>query len=597
MEPGQNPFANLLVDSSTTVPCAISGCNVTAQRDLRSIEVTDTETVAFGTESKVSESVYVTSSSCFDAKSCPPYVFDASFNTSTDASFNASFTLHPLTQCVFPAIIWPEIKTTSGDLTTFDYITLKLLASHPLFAFVTDSGKLFYTSPKSCGTVNIEQFTKRFDIFEFWKNARASNPDNLITHNFLYTFISKRIKRVTPKIRFQYLNEVLSNIFLDDKHKAIFLLLFGLIHKTYRAFAKLANLYKYKNNKTQISCDLYMNPLEEHDKRVMTIIQSNAKYLFSITDLINMWISSLTNAPYFYAAPLAFKNPYSNIPFNKSTLYNIYFFIKRQPFIIPPMIHNYFLTNFHLKRFRNENENAIRELHVRNYIYNNEHTTKLCTLVKLMLVELKMKPGLRIHIDFPKETLANAMKPYLYLWFLYKHSSDSLYKYDSLKKLKTAMMHFIRYNPLFGRKHIIFIRNNNFLNFTKSNQIKYKIVFNDKYLKYQHHSENNFDTGHLQIDEDDEYEFENNNDNDNNSNNTVDGVQLNEDNVSNEDTIYYEDEADEEDEENEEDEDEEDDEVTNAESGLEASALGTGENDSDENDSSYEEDSDAESQS
>jgi len=34
---------------------AFSGRNVTAQRDLRSIEVTDTETVAFGTEAKVSE--------------------------------------------------------------------------------------------------------------------------------------------------------------------------------------------------------------------------------------------------------------------------------------------------------------------------------------------------------------------------------------------------------------------------------------------------------------------------------------------------------------------------------------------------------------
>jgi hypothetical protein len=470
----------------------------------------------------------------------PSYVFDAStntlFNSSIDASIDASKTLRPLNPCVFPAIVWPENKTTSCDLTTFDYITLKLLVSKS-FSFVTESGKLFYTNPKSYGTVNIEQFTKRFNILEFWKNANNSNPENLITHSFLYMFVSKRIQRVTPKIRFQHLNEVLSNIFLDDNRKTIFLLLFGLIHKTYRSFAKIANLYKYKKSKTQIACDLYMNPLEENDKRVMTIIQSNTKYLFSVTDLVNMWNSSLTNAPYFYADPIAFKNPYSNVPFNKSTLYNIYFFIKRQSFIMPSMIHNYFLTNFHLKQFRNENENTIREHRVRNYIYHNEHTAKLCSLVKIMLADVRIKPGLRIHADFPKETLAEAMKPYLYLWFLYKHSSDSLYKYDSLKKLKTLMTHFIRYNPLFGRKHIIFIPNDDFLKYKKGNRMKYKTVFNDKYLKYQHHSENNFDSGHLQIDESDEYEFENNNNN--NNINMVDGVILNEDNVSNSEPIYY----------------------------------------------------------
>jgi hypothetical protein len=489
----------------------------------------------------------------------PTYVFDASTDASTNASFDASTKLSPLTQSSFPAIIWPENKTTSGDLTTFDYITLKLLASNS-FAFVTDSGKLFYTNPKSYCSVNIEQFTKRFDVLDFLKNARASNHDNLITHNFLYMFVSKRIKRTTPKIRFQHLNEVLSNIFLDDKHKAIFLLLFGLIHKTYRAFAKLANVYKYKNSRAKISCDLYMNPLEEHDKRVMTIIQSNTKYLFSITDLINMWNTSLTNAPYFYADPIAFKNPYSNIPFNKSTLYNIYFFIKRQPFIMQTIIQNYFLTNFHLKRFRNENENMIRENRIRNYIYNNEAATKLCSLVKLMLAELKIKPGLRINADFPKETLAEAMKPYLYLWFLYKHSSDSLLKYDSFKKLKILMTQFIKYNPLFGRKHIIFIANNKFLHFTKNNKMKYKVVFNDKCLKYQHHSENNFDTGHLQIDEDDEFDDNNNN---NNNNNTVDGVILNEDNVSNTETNYYDDVDNDDDVENDVENDDDNDDVDN----------------------------------
>jgi hypothetical protein len=146
--------------------------------------------------------------------------------------------------------------------------------------------------------------------------------------------------------KFHFYNKINTNIFLSQKIKDDFNELFYQFQKYYWSFSKLAYIYKYKKAKIVINIDLCMNTLIEGDKYVFTLFQNKNKYLFKIQELIKIINSCLTHDDYFFIQPLPIKNPYNNTILNKSTLYNIYFFIKYNTFLHPDLFFYYFDTNF-----------------------------------------------------------------------------------------------------------------------------------------------------------------------------------------------------------------------------------------------------------
>ena len=69
---------------------------------------------------------------------------------------------------------------------------------------------------------------------------------------------------------------------------------------------------------------MFFNDLKPN--KTLSIVQDQKKYLFSIFDLKEIINKSLSNIDYGYPKILPIKNPYNNIPFTQSNLYNIYFF-------------------------------------------------------------------------------------------------------------------------------------------------------------------------------------------------------------------------------------------------------------------------------
>ena len=71
--------------------------------------------------------------------------------------------------------------------------------------------------------------------------------------------------------------------------------------------------------------DLYFNPLNKYPKnQLVKLIINNTIYNFRISNLINMWLDSLTKQENLFCKPIELKNPYTNLPFNKHNLYNIF---------------------------------------------------------------------------------------------------------------------------------------------------------------------------------------------------------------------------------------------------------------------------------
>jgi hypothetical protein len=253
-------------------------------------------------------------------------------------------------------------------------------------------------------------------------------------------------------LKYQVLNEMLENIFITLEGKNAFLNLFCKVQKTYFGFSRLAQIFRYKRASIKNREDLGMNPIEESSKSIIKIYQNKSFFLFRVAELINILNMSLTNADNFFASPLISKNPYNNVPFNLSSLYYIYFSVKSSTFLMPTILHFFFLCNFNINKFADEHESLIRELSIKEMIYNSHHTF-LYNKVILMLNSNDYTRMLRIHEDFPKEELINIMRPFLHMHYRHSYSTLSFDERNNLFGilfLKLKM--FYKYNPIFWKK-------------------------------------------------------------------------------------------------------------------------------------------------
>uniref|UniRef100_A0A6C0H9D1 Uncharacterized protein n=1 Tax=viral metagenome TaxID=1070528 RepID=A0A6C0H9D1_9ZZZZ len=258
------------------------------------------------------------------------------------------------------------------------------------------------------------------------------------------------------KYKFTFLINVIENIFYNDETKDLYFSYFSKIQKTHFAFMRFARLYKYKKAVVQISSDLYMNDLDEKHPNVFVLFQNNCKYLFSASDLVNIMNNNLSNAYLFFSEPLAPKNPYNNIVFDKATLYNIYFFMKNRPFVMPVLYQQFFNVDFDLEIFREDNEQLIREESIKRYVYSTSPNILYNTVVSMIETLKSNNPKYKIlciHKNFPKNKLVEIMRPYLHLYYLSKFYLVGTEKItNSYEKLVKKFDLFVRYNPYFGRK-------------------------------------------------------------------------------------------------------------------------------------------------
>jgi hypothetical protein len=259
--------------------------------------------------------------------------------------------------------------------------------------------------------------------------------------------------------KFTFLNEMLKNIFNTDKIKEEFINYFNKIQKTYHAFSRLSFIYRYKKAKIMVNTDLIMNEISENNKFVYCLFQNNCKYLFNIHELIKIIHNSIANSYMFFSSPFPIKNPYNNIILEKSTLYNIYFFIRSKTSLQPELFYYYFKTNFNLNKFNSENQYLLRNFAIKNYLNNNSKEV-IYNDVEYMIEdynELIKYRKYQIIIDntFPKDLLINIMKPYLKLFLISQYSLIYSDRLVAKKLLKQKLYEFSQYNPQFGRKNYI----------------------------------------------------------------------------------------------------------------------------------------------
>jgi hypothetical protein len=305
-----------------------------------------------------------------------------------------------------------------------------------------------------------------------WK-YEMSNPDRTDYWSTSIIFIHICGHYSEALTKFQFLDSVRKNLFLKDETKAHIYTVFMKAQRTYYVLNRLCYRYKFNKAPLSVKADLFLNPINGSQHNVMTIIQNRQRYLFTVANLRNIIENSLSNSPYHFSEPLPIKNPYNNMTFNKATLYNIYFFMKKCDCVMSTLFHQYFLCNFNLTKFRDDNAAMIRDVHIKQHLKNADEPHLRFYILDMLSTN---DAGCTFTIDkkFPSDKLIKIMRPYLEIYYRQQYTLD-IYSQSYLKNLlNLKLREFYDYNPMFGRRI-----------YTKNSENKRVITFNCEHIPFK----------------------------------------------------------------------------------------------------------------
>lgn len=296
----------------------------------------------------------------------------------------------------------------------------------------------------------------------------------------------------TYKNKFGFLSFIINDVFYKNKIKDM-IVHFSKIQRTYYAFKRLLYLYRFKRAQTVVDQDLELNKITLGEKHVICIYHKNAKYLFKIQDLLKIINTSLLNSQSFFIDPKPIKNPYNNVPFEKSILYHIYNYIYNNSttyFVATlrsaGLFSKFYKCNFDMTMFTNKYEHELREKNLVDYVNNSPTEILVDEIIKMIRIynskQIRDKRKFDIDEAFPKAQLVNIMRPYLLLFIKSLYSLIPMVKVDSSKELNYKLKRFHKFNPKFGEKIYYFKKIYNPELGTLRRVSKH--WFNDKHIKF-----------------------------------------------------------------------------------------------------------------
>ena len=180
--------------------------------------------------------------------------------------------------------------------------------------------------------------------------------------------------------------EIIENDFFEEKQKKVYLELFSKAQKHYYSFSKLAkiwktNKYSYYNN----DVDLCLKPLLLYpESQKVTLIHFKKKYVFRLTDFMNIWLRGLTKNKGLSPDPRYPVNPYVNKPFRKHHLYVVYFKLLDSSFMIPLLIQNFYQLNFNITKFELVNYPTLKDCAINNYLQEEDDFTLFLDIIHMV---------------------------------------------------------------------------------------------------------------------------------------------------------------------------------------------------------------------
>jgi hypothetical protein len=207
---------------------------------------------------------------------------------------------------------------------------------------------------------------------------------------------------------------------------------------SYYVLTKFVNKCKSKYIK-QYNCDqdlcgnLLHNPI--------VLIEHKTAYKFSVNDLQKVVVNALTHQRHLIPEPVEPKNPYTNLPLSKHNLLLLYSRLNKKHHLYTL----FYKCNFDVSMFKDNNRRILLEYAIETALapdssWNEEFIEDIYYMCD--------NNNIRVHEDFPKDTLYRVFRPYL------KELYKIRYLFYPGKNLSFWLDCFVLYNPYFGMKYI-----------------------------------------------------------------------------------------------------------------------------------------------
>jgi hypothetical protein len=267
----------------------------------------------------------------------------------------------------------------------------------------------------------------------------------------IYSFyISSFDNNVVSK--FEIYKKYCTSDFSNEESISIFKVIFNKTQTLYHLFNRFY-LRKTRKKMLKYNCqnDLKLQPLSNYSEKMkITLYHQDTEYLFVINDLMRIIDSQLLHSEDLFSLPTFPKNPYNNIVFTKANLYNLYFHMRTNNYLVPHIFELFFKSDFSLKQFGLYNETYLRSKIIEKYheSFTNE---ELYEEIILMLRLYNDFHTIFIHPLFDEEVVIETFRQHItYYWhYVYNYSPDQKKYYN--KKLILSLQAFKKDNPLFGR--------------------------------------------------------------------------------------------------------------------------------------------------